>query len=255
MADTEGLAGVTAQVEKLTRDAVTKKPSVVALQGEPRGKYLLVDKDGIGIPTIPGAGWHSEHLDTPQELKRFIEKNLKDTASVFYDETKIIFVSDLADRRDIAACDLVKSEPYIFLASKPGPQNQKDFVRTLRITLRGCLDSSSNLIQLVRDLKFTSGGEVEGSIQHGNESMGRKIANQVTGQGAIPEEITLRIRVFENHPAIVPVACALEILPAEGCFRLTPYPMELRKAMDDTLSSVAFVFSDDGLPPVYRGRP
>lgn len=253
--DLTGIAGVSTQIERLAQAALLKKPSVLTVPNQPKGKYLLIDADGKATEKTTEPEWHDEHLDTPHELRRFVDNNKGEESAIFYDEERVVFVTSLADRRDRAVCELVKSEPYIWLASKPNAQNQKDFVRTLRILLRGCLDASSTLIQLVRDLKFSTNGEVEGSIQHGNESMGRKIANQVTGQGAIPEEVTLRVRVFENHPFQTTIACALEILPAEGAFRLTPYPLEIAKAMDDTLANVAFVFSDEGLPPFYRGHP
>jgi hypothetical protein len=66
----------------------------------------------------------------------------------------------------------------------------------------------------------------------------------VTGESSFPEELVLDIQVFENFDFRVKVACAVEIFPADQRFKLTPFPLELKKAMDETMRYIAIAFED-----------
>lgn len=253
MEDTLGLnAAITNLLETGKALAAT-----TLLKGTPErtGVYYLVGPDGKAEMKVADPDWHRELLATPSDLRRFIE-NVADhnDGTTFYDEQKITFVFDLDDRRNLATTTLVPTPQYIWLAQKSGQtMTQKDFVRLLRINFRSATDGT--LLGLVRNLKFSSNADAAGSIQQGRESMGRSIVNEVRGESAIPEEVALTIPIFENHPFMASVNCAVEVITAEQTFKLTPFPLSLKIAMDSALADIAELLSAEGLPPLYRGSP
>lgn len=256
----QDMAGAIQEVERLTRAA--HKTEILKADGEPRGVYYLVGPDGKAHRTVAGPDWHGERLATPAQLRTFVADHSAGTEDgkgvLFYDESRIVYVYDEGDRRDRAVCELVQSPQFKLLtALSDAPKNfdQASFVRLLRITLRGCLPPDGNLLPLVRNLKFTSGAETERDVQHGRESVGRQVTAAVRGVDAIPEEVTLLVPVFENHNFKARVACAVEVMTHEQAFRLTPYPLEIKHAMDEAMESVAEVLGSDGLPAAYRGNP
>jgi hypothetical protein len=175
---------------------------------------------------------------------------------VYYEEAGITFVYDQADRRDVARCPLTLSPQWAWLASQvktPTLMDQRAFVRALRITLYGCLDSPK-LLDLARQVKFTSAGAMTGQVQQGKESIDRRLLAALTGSEAFPEEISVSVPVFENFNNPQRMMCAVELMVQEQRFALTPYPMQMRAAMDQTLDTLGDLLETTGVP-VFEGRP
>lgn len=264
--DGQDLGSAIKEIERITNAAI--RTTVLDVKGEPKGMYYLVGPDGKAELQTAEPAWHSELLDTPEELKKFIEvfqgitfdnvgadKGEADPA-VFIAPGEIIFVHDLADRRDVSLCTLAQTEAYKWLAEKSGSQmTQADFIRLLRITFRGCTSADSVLISLLRKLQFNAASEVSGNLQHGRESVGRSIQSEMVGKDAVPEELTLNVPIFENHVFVAPITCAIEIFPQERVFKLTPYPMQVRRAMDEAMADIETVLTGEDMPPVFRGKP
>lgn len=245
-------------IDKIAELVLASKKTEVLELPERKGVYALVGPDGRAEIKTAGPAWRHEVLATPAELKNFVLTHRGEKSAIFYNENDLTFVFDENDRRDVASCGLVLSEPFRWLREKSGSHlDQKSVIRTLRVVFRGCL-GNSEIIEVLKRLRFTGNGEVEGQVEHGKESLGRSITNAVTGQGALPDEITLNVPVWENHTFRTSIVCAFEVLPAEGAFRITPYPLELRKGLDAGLQDIAWEFTPakDGpaLPPIYRGR-
>lgn len=248
------LGNAIGQVADLARG--TTRTTVMEVKQEPAGTYYLVGPTGLAERKVAAPAWHNETLDTPAELRQFIKDNRKQSDAVFFDESAIVYVYDLDDRRHRAACPLKLNPQFKWLRDESAQQfRQPDFIRLLRITLKGCVSPDSNLLQLVRQLKFNATQDGGATIQHGKESIGRNITAQVTGEAAIPEEVTLMLSVFENFRFAVNVLCAVEINPHDQTFRLTPYPLQLRAAMDLTMDEIDQFFEADDLPNAYRGNP
>jgi len=236
----------------------TVRTAVIGNVQEPTGYYYLIGPDGkaelkLGTPT-----WHSEKLANPDEMKSFVKErhSLNSSGIVFYDNAGITFVFDREDRRHRATCQLRISPQYAWLLHSESAgrrMTQSDFIRELRISFRGCL-GDGNLLALLRQLKFANSADAAAAIQHGRESIGKQILLSVTGESAIPEEMALNIPVFDNFDRRTRVMCAIEIFPQEQQFRLTPYPQELKRAMDETIESIAFLFEGDDMPPAFRGE-
>lgn len=242
------------EIERLVKAANTSE--VLDVKGERKGVYFIVGPTGVVEKKIADPDWHSETLETPAELRSFIEDQKQDRSSVFIADAVVIFVRDLEDRRDRAYCNLIESEPYRWLKEKSASMlSQADLIRLLRITFKGCLGADTALLALVRKLKFDASANASVDITHGRESVGKSINSQIMGVEAIPEEVVLRVPVFENHPFIAAINCAIEVFPHEQCFKVTPYPLQVRKAMAESLDSIESVLAQEDLPPVYRGKP
>jgi hypothetical protein len=245
-----GIGSAVEQVVKLTRE--TRKTEILPATLEPQGYYYLVGPDGASTKVLAQPAWHRETLQTPSELRNFIAANPGGNSAVFVGPEQVVFVYDMQDRRNVAVCPLKTSPQYQLLLSPPQQMSQSDFIRLLRIPLHGCL-TSENLIPLLRELKFESGDIANTTIQHGRESMGRQINSAVTGVDKIPDEIGLLIPVFENHAYTHLIKCAVEVFSQERTFRLTPYPLQLKTAMEAALTDIADVFVED--LDVFHGKP
>lgn len=247
------MQGIAEAIDRVAALATGAQKSIL-LPGAPerKGVYILVGPDGKAETKVAAPDWHREHLATPSDLKEFVQKYQTEKSAVYYSESQVSFIYDQGDRRDKAMCDLMLSPQYLWLTNDAkNAMNQQTFVRTLRIIFRGCHEG--NLLGIVRNLKWNSAGESAGAIQQGRESMAKSVIAEVRGEAAIPEETALVVPVFENHAYAARIACAVEVLPAEQMFRLTPYPMALRHAMDEALASIAELFDGEGLPPLHRG--
>lgn len=156
---------------------------------------------------------------------------------VFYSEKEFAYLENPGLHTGLKAVfSLKKSEPFMWLETGSSKfQNQQDFVRTLRITLRDVLPPG-NLLQIVREVKFTNNASGAGVVQHGKQSMSREIINEVKGTGVIPEDVTLNVQPFENLPFKCNVDCAIEIDEQACAFRITPFPGRLRKCIDTVLA-------------------
>jgi hypothetical protein len=242
------------EIERLV--VAANSSEILDVKGERKGVYFIVGPKGDAVKHVADPSWHSEQLETPRELLKFIASNKTDKSAVFIADEEVIFVSSLADRRDVAFCKLIEAEPYKWLKASSGNRlSQSDFIRVLRITFRECLGVDNGLIPLLRKLNFAASDGAAAEIQHGRESVARSINASIMGVNAIPEELVLRVPVFENHPFIAPVNCAIEIFPDERMFKLTPFPLQVRKAMQAALDDVENGLEGDELPPVYRGKP
>jgi len=221
------------------------------------GVVFVQDKDGdIEERDKPRADYRTK-LDTPAAFVDYVKERFKESGAgtVFYTETGLVYVFGDDFAKDRALCPLTLSPQFKKLAAVAGqPLSQQQFVRLLRVDFNGCV-GPEGLLPLVRNLKWTSGGESSGNIQHGRESMGRSITAEVRGEQAIPEETYLVVQPWENFPFSTRVDCAIEIDAANKTFALTPYPLSMRRALDAAVDQLAELLTQPGLPPAFLGQP
>lgn len=252
------IGNVTEQVEKLVRDSV--RTTVLSGTPEPEGYYMLVGPDGEARKCTAEPKRFRATLSTPDELAKYAMDAAANTFRVekphFYvEEAGAAFVFSSQSRLDIAVCPLTISEPYEWLKSEAGHAlSQRDLIRVLRIVFRGCL-ANSDLLALIRNLKFDRTTDGSGDIQHGRESMGRQLTAQVKGLNAIPEEFALDVPVWNNFGKKQRVCCALEIDPQAETFTITPYPVELFNAMQSSLVAVRDLLAAQAKLPAFIGKP
>lgn len=243
------LADGVKEIERIVEASVNVEPKIVALPQEKPGTYAIVTpgKDGGKIEErLAKPKWHNETLETPAQLNSFI-KSLKEmwpgssgeTPGVVYvSQEKSVFCYSFEDRRDRATVPLAISKPFSWLMQPTKQMDQKSLIRLLRITFADCLPAESNLISLLRSLKFTNNGEVQADINRGREAIGKQILNEVRGVDSLPDEIVLNVPVFENFKTIASIRCVIEINPDVGTFELIALPSQMSRGMKLALDQV-----------------
>lgn len=235
-----------------------RKVKFVQAAAEPAHKYWYVGPDGQSELMEADPPLLRRRLDRPEDVVVFVEKLGDDEraqAAVFYDEKQIVCLPDAEDSRRRLVCKLDYTPQFAWLLNESKtPLSQRDFVRLLRITFRGCYDLYPHLLALIRNLKWTGTSEAGAALVHGRESLGRAIESQVSGADSIPEELVLTVPIWRQYGTMTQIACAVEIFPQEQHFKLTPYPMQMDDALDDGLASLQNTLAA-GDVSVYRGHP
>ena len=87
--------------------------------------------------------------------------------------------------------------------------------------------------------------------------MGRSITAKVSGEGEIPEEVTLEVPVYSTpgETARYAVRCSVEVDPGTGRFTLAPPPDELTRVQTLALASIRERLSQGTNIPAYLGAP
>lgn len=259
MAEPTGLAEFVREIERLTQAAL--RTTFVQAPGEPKHVYYELGPGGRCEWREADREPLAVQLATPAAFVEYVKSHNQGDSpggEVYFDETALVFVHNDTVRRDRAFCKLAPSPQLTLLhklATSLALYPQRDFVRLLRIDLAGCFSGQSNLLPLVRNLKWTGANEANLAVQHGKESIGRAITAQVSGADAIPEEVTLFVPIWENHDARQFVRCAVEIAPQEQSFRLTPYPLQIREALDGSLRDLRVLLDACEPCPRFHGKP
>lgn len=252
--ETSWLADGVKEIERLAMDSINLEPKLLALPQEKPGAYAIVTPGKSGgtlVERVAKPTWHNETLETPGQLNAFIgaldelrsdAAKSADPGVVYVSKEQVTFCYSFEDRRDRAVVPLVISKPFAWLSTPSQSMDQKTLIRTLRIVFADCLPSDSNLISLLRSLRFTNNGEAQVDVQKGREAIGKNILNEVRGVDALPDEVVLTVPVFENTRSVVTIRCALEVYPDTQRFELIALPSQLHRgmtiALDDILSVV-----------------
>lgn len=242
------------------------KVAVVPLPGEARGEFLVVKPDGSyeRMKPLPSARRHV--LGGVDEVGQYVGDaidRLNASPVIWYSEKEIAIVLDdstESDRSDTVRVPLTFTDELKLLkAIGESWVTQKEMIRLLRVNLADTLNAAGvELIKTLRAMSFGSSTAGHGKFEHGRESLGRDLENEVRSEyGPIPEELTLAVRVFTDRALDkrYPVRCALEIDPKDATFNLTAYPRELQNAIDAQLSAVGSLLEKDAKGPVYLGTP
>lgn len=230
---------------------------------DPRNDVYLVGGTLLTVPKGVAARNHAVRSlsDLIALAKRFSEADEK--PAVWYDAQGLsLVIDDSTHRTETVAMDLEHSEVFLTLQKldkeKPWLE-QKPFVRLLRVELAGTLEPV-HLLEKVRRVKFATEQSATGVVTRERESMGREINSRAeTQEGAIPEEVTLKVPIYAN-PGLafrVPIRCAVDVDPARGLFQLHPLPDALTGAVQEAVAAMAETLFNE-LPesvPAYHGRP
>lgn len=260
MVETQGLAQALTVVKDLAIAAHNAKPEIIPLPQEKPGTYAIITPGPAGtkleerlVVKTAGPLWHNERLETPQELVKFIQslepRGVKLEGAVVYIGTgQVSFHYEFEDRRHRAVCPLQYSDPWTFLQTESIELNQKDLIRTLRITFDGLLKDQGTLLAKIRKLKFDNEGNVTTNIQHGNEAISKSLLTKISGVEEIPEEFLLQLKVYENYTQNVTIRIALELISEKGRFELIPFPGQLEQAQRETLGWIRDLFKETKVP-------
>lgn len=244
-------------IEKLAVDAA--KPQALAV-GDQRNATFAV---GGGIETFEIPKPPRAHaLGSVADLLAFAELHATEEARIFFGQTDVLLVLDGDGHRlERVHVELTHSKAWTRLAALDAPPSgewldQKKFCRLLSIELAGALPPGV-LYDRVKRVSFDNGSTVTGDIKRNQqESLGRNITAKASGEGEIPETVTLVVPVYATHGqrATYPVTCSVEVDPARGLFCLAPLPDELSRVQSLALESIREQLSE-GKVPAFRGTP
>lgn len=244
-------------IAELTEKGVRKTIEQIALKGDSLNRYLLVKPDGTFTIETPPPTLHFEKLDSVVDLIKFIDdgKGGDDSGAAYVSKDAIDFVYDQAKRTDRTTVLLTPTEAWRWLTGIESGHttSQRDLIRALRVTLDGCLPAESNLLSIVRNLKFVQANDGGSNIQHGRESIGRSIVAETRGEVALPEFFTLHVELFEQHRFSVPIKVYLEPEPGTQSFFVRPFPSTMLAARDSTLQNIQECIAASC--PTYLGCP
>jgi len=192
---------------------------------------------------------------------RFADKDEDNSSPVVWiNENMISLVIDDNEHR-VNTATLVLEYADVFrclqkLVGYPGVwTEQKAFIRLLRVDLAGTLPPGI-LLDRVRKLKFEAGQVTTQIATKDRESLGRQIHAAVSGEGEIPEEVTIEAPVFRGFDRRS-IICSVDIDPARGLLQIVPLPDELDRVTRLTLANIQKTIGAmvPESVPVYLGKP
>lgn len=136
---------------------------------------------------------------------------------------------------------------------------QDEFIRMLKIDLRGSCEEATTLLPIVRKLRWKSVSAGQSVVQHGSESLGSSVERELSGfDGAFPEYLTVATPLLSISPyAEMPerFSVSLDIITSEQRFMLTSFSDELQAAKGRLIDRITADLRDDlgSDVPVIRG--
>lgn len=225
------------------------------------GRTVYVDQDGHLTPLVIPPKPRESLVDSVDDFcNALISYGKSGNSSVWLCGEKLVAITDDSDRRDRVTLPLRKSSAYqkvLQLAGTP-LATQQQLIQLLRVELTG-VNGRNDLLTAVRSIKFKQSAEGHSNIQHGNESMGRIIENEVTGAGNLPEELHVTLPLYDNpgeRGKQYVIDLDLEIIAADSKFRLKPLPDSLEAAQASALESIRNEVTEqlDGVR-IFYGTP
>lgn len=234
------------------RDA--KAARILPIPGD--GRTCYVEHCGE-IHEYTVAPLHREH--TVESVADLIAaaKRWGDQPVIWVSGTQVVLIPTDADRRDTVTLPLVESQQLLFLRQCKA-FSQIEMIRALRTSLVGA-EKRAELITAIRSLKWRTSSEGSADIQHGKESLGRSVENEVTGSGIIPELIVVTGPVYRNlgeENNLFSIGCDLEIDAPQQRFLFKPLPDEIDSAVSLGMASIRErILAELPDVPVLYGTP
>lgn len=257
-----------AAIESVAKlQAKTHRHEIITPKAEPDDVYLISSPDGKYQRITAEPKPLKDRLATPVELASYIRdlksRGQEPTCGIVKVQPESVFYGfKFADRRHIATVPLRESHAWKAVKQLVGDNyggvalSQADVYRLLRVTFRGCLLAGDTLPKIIREINWSADGKVSGTIEQSRKTLGTSLVAQVgSGSGAsIPESFTVTLNVYDNFVHPVDIVIDLDPLPEVAKFRLTPYPGEIERKLDQTLQMIRAVFDssaiDEGKTPI-----
>lgn len=238
------------------------RPEIIPIPGQVPHITHLAMPDGTMVAVYAEPPYRDHQAFDLATLCEWAKRTEADDPFVWYSRDGVVLFLEDGNRRDKVQLELHTSQQLEKLekieASRPA-FDQKGLINLLRIDFRDCLQMCGNLVDVIRKVKFRQAQTGEAEIQHGKSSVGRALMSELTGQGSIPETITLPLPVFKgNFPCPATVDCALEIDSATEKFWLIPFPGEIERAYLSAEAAIALELGDrlaDTGVPIFYGQP
>lgn len=249
------------KVAKLAQDAQLSPIKLVRPESEPSDVYLIVNER---------TGKHDRLIAEPPKLTlaaegtsaiiEFVKAASDESPTVYYsanriDATKI----DSNGRRHAIGLNLPTQDAYRWLCGqsvdRAEVRPQRAFVNILRVIFRDAIPV--DVIKNFRKVVWRADAETESAVAHNANSLGKKINATVSGESAIPEEMTLHIGVFDISEALAaryPVRVAVEAHHESKGFLMIPVANDLHKvraqALEDLMARIRSAIPES-VPVIY----
>ncbi len=110
--------------------------------------------------------------------------------------------------------------------------NQADMRRWLIATIGKRSIATIGLIDAIKNVKFTSASDSNGTVDATSVGMGKSVMAKATGASELPDSFVITTPVYVEVPSItVDMEILLDVDPLDQKFILRPAPGELQRAM------------------------
>jgi|SRR5580700_3591250 hypothetical protein len=241
-----------------TAKAEGKKAREIKIPGD--GRTVLFEREGEFVTRdVPPAN-RAHTVATAQDLIASAKK-WGAGGVIWISPTQAVLVTDDADRRETVTLPFSEGKTWKFLSGLEkgnGCFDQPAMIRALRTELVNAANQP-DILTTVRKIKFRTLAAGTSDLQHGNESMGQQIENEVSGAGEVPERLTVDTHVYSNlgeREVKFSVALDLEIDAANRRFILKPIADEIERVSQAALLDISDRIAQ-ALPdyPLFFGRP
>lgn len=216
-----------------------KAPVKVDIPSDGRQAHFRINGELKAFDVPPPLRDH--HVDSVADLC-FAAKRWNTDPVLWIADRRVVLVIDDADRRETVTLQLVHSAVFLkLLELRNIPKlEQAALIRLLRAEFRNAADVS-NLLASVRKIKFRSHSEGYSDIQHGNESLGQSVENEVSGAGEIDQIVTVSTNLYNNPGETdqrYTIGLDLEVNAKDRNFTLRPMPDEIELATAMALAGI-----------------
>lgn len=184
-----------------------------------------------------------------------IATRFKETCSIWHAENAVSVMIDDQWRDDEVTFILEKSSAWHAAMKLKEPRAQGELIDLCRMELKDVvMESHPELIALFKNVKFKRRDESGAVIDHGRESLGRELEQQVTGTDKLPEEISLMLRPYVAVESESAVRFAMKISYQQEKFSFRSVGDDVSNAIDAAQNVMAERF-EGVTDKVYYGTP
>lgn len=220
-----------AEALKVIQDTAVKAsgPHKLPSESEHAESVLLPSGEPLTVvKAIPPRGHVIHDIDS---LSAFVA-DAPDVV-IWHNADEVVAVLNDTSYRDSRLSMPLPIHPTFTALAKMGEKTygQKALIDFIRLNLKKEIDSAvPGFVSALREVRFVNNASGESTVQHGRESMGKRIEQSVTGVDALPEDFILRVPLWLHLDCAVAVECALIVETAEGQFRCGPKPGAVEQA-------------------------
>lgn len=269
--------GAIEAVERLTRDG--QKPAIVRADAEPRGIYDVWDpKTGTIATRQARLGPVDLEMDSLEDLAEWAvngdrvsstptgppsgadEEGRAGPPCIYYGRDGAVGVRIVNGFREWSRCRFGRSDEFLRLEEIQGREMTPRALWTVLRTYFGKA-LSPDLVAFFGKLKFTMGQTSTMEVKVGSEAYSRDVRAEITGENAVPDSLTMKLRVLAIPDACewrYPVIVHLETNPEAKTVALLPASDALEDAVAAALKDVADYLLTEGANvgvSVIRGTP
>lgn len=174
--------------------------------------------------------------------------------------TCVLNDADDKHRCDVVSLPITPSDCFKVL-ERQNWTDQESLIDTLRHSLAAASIDPENTLPLLRNLKFATQTEQTGAFTNSTAKMGKSVASQVTGEGDLPDTVSVEFHPFPSLADEIDIAvvvfCTLFTNPAKGLLKLEPRQGELEKARTTATRALRDTIAKSlgAAVPVFIGTP